>query len=79
MDEIELKRRTKQFALRVVNVADETAYWIELLVESGMITPRKLQPLLREANELTAIMVASRISAGRSMQSQIKNQKPKIR
>lgn len=43
--------------------ADETALWLELLVESGTMTARKLSALLAEANELTAIMVASRKTA----------------
>jgi four helix bundle protein len=38
---------------------DETAYWLELTAESGMISLRRLQPLMDEANELTAIFVTS--------------------
>ncbi|MEI9866167.1 MAG: four helix bundle protein [Limisphaerales bacterium] len=34
--------------------ADETALWLELLIESGTMTARKLAALLEEANELTA-------------------------
>ena len=43
--------------------SDETALWLELLVESGIISSRKLCALLNEANELTAIMAASRKTA----------------
>ena len=43
--------------------ADETAFWIELLIESGTVSERKLSALLREANDLTAIMAASRKTA----------------
>jgi len=43
--------------------ADETALWLELLAESGIIADRKLSALLREANDLTAIMAASRKTA----------------
>ena len=43
--------------------ADETALWLELLVESGIMPARKLSALLDEANELTAIMAASRKTA----------------
>lgn len=46
--------------------ADETALWLELLVESGIMPARKLSALLDEANELTAIMAASRkIASGK--------------
>ncbi|MCO5249380.1 MAG: four helix bundle protein [Chitinophagales bacterium] len=34
---------------------DETGYWIELLIESGILSTSKVQSLLKEANELTAI------------------------
>ncbi len=39
--------------------SDESAYWLELLMESGMFTPEQLEPLHREANEITAMVVAS--------------------
>ena len=113
MDERELKRRTKQFALRVMKLmgslpqdsvaraignqllrsgtsvganyraacrgrskaefiaklgivveeADESAYWLELIIVGQLLTANLVEPLLQEANELTAIMVASRKSA----------------
>lgn len=37
----------------------ECCYWMELLTESGKIKPDKLSLLMKEANELTAIAVAS--------------------
>lgn len=40
--------------------ADESAFWMELTVEHGLLPAKKVEPLLREADELTAIMVASR-------------------
>src|SRR6184192_2310829 len=36
--------------------ADETAYWLELLLEEKFVAPARLQPLLDEANELLAIL-----------------------
>ena len=112
MTEEELKRRTKQFALRVMNLVgalpnsrvgnaignqlvragtsvganyraacrgrsraefiaklgtvieegDESAYWMELIVEGGLLKTRLVEPLHAEANELVAIMVSSRKS-----------------
>ena len=44
--------------------ADETALWLELLIESGIMSVRKLCALLQEANDLTAFMAASRKTAG---------------
>ena len=113
MDEQEMKKRTKQFALRVMKLvgalpqntvaraignqlvrsgtsvganyrsacrgrskaefaaklgivveeADESAYWLELIIEGQLLTPNLVEPLLQEANELTAIMAASRKTA----------------
>ncbi len=34
---------------------EETSYWLELLVESGSVTAKKLASLLQETDELTAI------------------------
>src|SRR5262249_40934176 len=37
--------------------ADESSYWIELLVEAGNVPEAKAMPLMKEANELVAIAV----------------------
>ena len=42
---------------------DESAYWLELLVESGIIPVTRLADLMQEASEPTAIIVASRKTA----------------
>ena len=49
----------------VVEEADETMYWLELLCESGIIGSGRLKELQQEAKELTAIFTASRQSAKR--------------
>src|SRR5260370_39679306 len=36
---------------------DETAYWLELIVESGTMPAKRLEPLRDEANQLIAIFV----------------------
>jgi four helix bundle protein len=43
----------------VLEEADETVFWLELLQESGIMSPQKLMPLVQEARELTAIFVTS--------------------
>ena len=40
--------------------ADESAYWMELIIESCMLNKDKVESLLREANEITAIVAASK-------------------
>ena len=47
--------------------ADESAYWLELLMDSGKVKPVQVQPLVREANELLAIAVASINTAKRKV------------
>jgi four helix bundle protein len=39
--------------------ADESAYWMEILQESGLVRKDRLDGVKAEANELVAIMVAS--------------------
>jgi four helix bundle protein len=43
--------------------ADETAFWLELIVDSSIQTEKQIGPLREEANEIVAIMAASRKSA----------------
>ncbi len=45
--------------------ADESGYWLEMLAESGVMKPARLAPLLKESDELTAIVVATIRSAKR--------------
>ena len=109
MDKEEMKRRTKQFALRVIRLtealpkgrasevigrqllrsgtlvganyraacrakstadfiskmgtveeeADESLFWIELLIEAGIVESERLDSLMKEADELLAITIAS--------------------
>ena len=44
----------------VVEEADESVFWLELLVETEIVKASKLEPLLVEARELTAIFGAAR-------------------
>ena len=43
--------------------ADERCLWLELIIDSGLLTDERIRPLLSEASELVAIMAASRKSA----------------
>jgi four helix bundle protein len=54
----------------VVEEADETQFWLEILVEADIVEMDLVKDLLQESGELVAIMTASRNSA-------IKNQKNK--
>lgn len=69
-------RSTMEFLSKLGTVeeeADESAYWMELVIESCMLSKDKVEALLREANEITAIIAASRKTVKSSV-----NRKSKI-
>jgi four helix bundle protein len=43
----------------VIEEADETVFWLELLAESGIVKPEKLHEMLDEASQLLSIFSAS--------------------
>ncbi len=57
------RARSKADFLSKINIveeeSDETHGWLELLVDSGLVPATRMEDLLREANELTAIFAAS--------------------
>jgi four helix bundle protein len=55
-------RSKAEFAAKVGTVAeeaDETCFWLELIIEGNLLAQDLVKPLLDEANELTAIFTAS--------------------
>ncbi len=64
--------------------ADESAYWMEMIIEAGLMPESRLADLIKEANEIVAMTVASiktlRGKAGvvAAPQSKIQNPKSKI-
>jgi len=57
----------------VVEEADETAFWLELLLETSIIPEVRLRDLLTEANELLAIFAASLWTARQERKTQSVN------
>jgi four helix bundle protein len=43
--------------------ADESAFWMALIIESELMKKHLVEDLLQEANEITKIMAKSRITA----------------
>ena len=59
-------RSKKDFASKIsiaLEEADESAYWLELIVEGELIDTDKLEPLMRGADELCAILFSAQRSA----------------
>jgi len=59
--------------------ADETAFWLELIIEGELLSAKQIQPLLAEAIELVAITAASKKTASSTLaKSQVANRKSQI-
>ena len=43
----------------VLEEADESSYWIELLADAGKLNQKAAEPYLKEANQLVAICISS--------------------
>ena len=57
----------------IVEEADESLYWLELAVESGLTDTDEVRPLAQEANELVSIFTSSRITAKKSKIGNLKS------
>jgi four helix bundle protein len=70
-------RSKAEFVARIGVVeeeADESAYWMELIVEGELLKAEQVARLLNEANELAKIMASSRISASTTVSNSTKGQ-----
>ena len=47
----------------VVEEVDESAFWLEFMVDEKLLDKKKVQPLHSEASELTSIFIKSRKTA----------------
>jgi len=54
----------------VLEEADESGFWVELLVDSGKVDQRTAAQLLTEANELVAIAISSINTAKRNSRAE---------
>ena len=50
----------------VLEEADESGFWLELIIDGNLMNAERVMPLLNEANELTAIFTSSVNSAKRN-------------
>jgi four helix bundle protein len=58
---------------------DESLYWMELLIESGAMTPKRLSLLMNEAHEILGMVVQSINTARRGNKSAISASQSAIR
>jgi four helix bundle protein len=62
-------RSTAEFVSKIeggLQELEETGYWLELLIEAGIVKESQLRDLLNEADELTSIFVSSVKTAKRT-------------
>ncbi len=63
----------------VIEEADESVFWIELMADTGILPANRLEALVQEARELLAIFAASQLTAKRRVNAPpIVNQKSAI-
>ena len=51
----------------VIEEADESNFWIDFLMEENLLSKEKCEDLFKESGELTAIFIASRKTAEKSV------------
>jgi four helix bundle protein len=70
-------RSRAEFAAKlgvVAEEADESVYWLELISEGKLLPETKVEDLLKEANELTAIFTSARRTSSQNQTSKVKHQ-----
>ena len=70
-------RSRAEFAAKlgvVAEEADESVYWLELVLEAKLLPGPKISALLEEANELTAIFTSARRTSTKNQTSKIEPQ-----
>jgi four helix bundle protein len=67
-----LRARSKADFISKITVAeeeaDETCYWLEILMEIEIFPKKRMEPLLKEAQEITAILT----TAGKTAKEKLK-------
>jgi four helix bundle protein len=65
-------RSKREFVAKIGVVeeeADESAYWMELIIEAELLSKPRVEPLHDEAEQIRRIMAKSRITAARSLRA----------
>jgi len=47
----------------VIEEADESSFWLEFIIDENLLKKHLVEPLMKEAKELTAIFITSRKTA----------------
>ena len=60
-----------------IEEADESYFWIEFAIDEKMLPEEKCSPLLKEAGEITSILIASRITSQKNLKKNEEERKSK--
>ena len=60
----------------VVEEVDKTLFWLEIIIEEKLISQGKVELLMQEADEMTAIFVTARNTARKNRPSSIVHRQP---
>jgi four helix bundle protein len=74
-------RSGKDFVSKVdiaIEEADESLYWLEVMVDAGLMSQKRLASLIKEGNEIVAILTATSRTTKRNLRRTISNQKSQI-
>jgi four helix bundle protein len=61
-----------------IEEADESQYWLEMIIEAGLLSQKKLADLMKESDEIVAILTASSKTAKANLRKSINNQKSAV-
>ena len=61
-----------------IEEADESQFWIEMIIEAGLLSQKKLAELMKESDEIVAILTASSKTAKANLSKKISTQKSAI-
>ncbi len=61
-----------------IEEADESQFWLEMIIEAGLLSQRKLTALVKESDKLLAILTASSKTAKANLRKPMNNQKSAI-
>lgn len=75
-----LAQTPKAFIAKIsipIEEADESSFWIEFVIDEELLSKEKCSPLLKEAGEITAILISSRKTSLRNLKENEDKKKKK--
>lgn len=78
-----LRARSKPDFISKITIAEEeadkTCYWLEIMIEIEVFPKKRLEPLLKEAQEITAMLTSSGKTAKLNLKNEVRSSKRGVR